>query len=227
MNVLEKELNRLFKGYPDNEETRDLKEEMLGNLEAKITDLTSTGLSYNEALQKSLKTLGNVDHLIDDLSYIYVNKFMLELIQIMLLASLILWIITIPLKVMFARYLLNTVLLFLTIVMAVVYLAFTRKKEQKFTEKVASYPIKSLLNTRKIIWFIWVLFVVVTTLTTLAIEFSSNVWFMRPVSITGPYTFAELIIRYSVPFLTIVFPLLFSKALGLMRKYEVGEKNES
>jgi hypothetical protein len=55
-------------------------------------------------------------------------------------------------------------------------------------------------------------------------EILSNLWFSRPITISGPYQFAVLAVRYCTPLLTVFIPLLVSKCYKLIDKYEV--KNE-
>ena len=72
---------------------------------------------------------------------------------------------------------------------------------------------------------LWALYMFVTTLATTAVFFGSNLWFSRPIHIDGPYQFSLLMIRYALPFISILLPLLARDSFRLIEKYEVGEED--
>lgn len=62
-----------------------MKYEVLSNLEAKLQDLTDSGMEYSKAVNKAIASIDNIDYLIDGNRQVYVNKYKLEYIQIILL----------------------------------------------------------------------------------------------------------------------------------------------
>lgn len=223
MNSIQDHVDILFKGYGKSNEIQELREEIISNLEAKVTDLTSNGMDYNQAVVIAKNSIKSVDHLIEGNKEIYINVFKTELSQIALLYFLIAWIITIPLRFVSVGFLINPSLLIAVVVTGVKFLSFNSNKEQSFLQMTATLNIKSAYRYRKFAWLIWGLFILTSIIGITAIQFGSNLWFSRPISIDGPYQFAVLVVRYFVPFVSIIIPLLFSSAIKLIFKYEVGE----
>lgn len=85
MNMLQKHVNRLFAPYPDTPEIREMKDEIAGNLEAKVADLMKEGMDYNEAVRLAVADIPSVDGLIEEDREIFVNRYRLELGQLALL----------------------------------------------------------------------------------------------------------------------------------------------
>ncbi|MCK8485656.1 permease prefix domain 1-containing protein [Paenibacillus sp. MBLB2552] len=81
MNPLQKHVDRLFAGYPATGRIRELKEEIVGNLEAKASDFMAGGMDYEQAVQAATASLTRIDGLIDQHPLIYVNRYRLELLQ--------------------------------------------------------------------------------------------------------------------------------------------------
>jgi len=61
-------VDSLFKGYEETAALADFKEELLGNLNAKIEDLVKKGMGLEAAFAKASAELGDVSALADDLS---------------------------------------------------------------------------------------------------------------------------------------------------------------
>ena len=60
------------------------------------------------------------------------------------------------------------------------------------------------------------MFFLVVAGTMAALTFGSNIWFGRPLNISGPYQLANIAIRFYLPLLTIAIPITidnFSKIL--------------
>ena len=227
MNSLKDYVDNLFVGYEDSKETMDLKDEILSNLEAKVNDLTSKGMNYNEALKVSEESIKSVDYLIDGNKKIYFNRYKIEFIQVALLYSIIGCIITIPLRIIFMGTMINSFLLVVSVILCIIFLVLNSKKRSTYMDKVTIYNIKSILRYKKLGWIFWWMFILVSTLSKIAVEFGSNIWFSTPITISGPYQFAVLVLRYALPFISIIIPLLLSKSSKLILKYEAGDLSES
>ena len=227
MNTLKSYVDDLFTGYKENKQIRELKDEILSNLEAKVADLISNGMEYNQAVIKATENIDSVDYLIEDVKKVYINRLRIELLQVGLLYSLIAWIITIPLKIVGIGVLLNSNLLVIVAVLGILFFVLNSKQEKRYLHKTSVLDIKSAMRNKKLSWLICGLYITLSTLGTTAIYFGSNIWFSRPIRIDGPYQFAVLGIRYALPFISIMIPLLFSAYLRLLQKYEVGVQNEN
>jgi hypothetical protein len=223
MDELKRYVDRLFSGHKETKEVRELKAEILGNLEARMADHIEEGVPYNEALTRAMRSLDTVDYLLPDQKPVYVNRRKVELLQAGLLYTVIAWILTIPLRIMFVgRFVVNNLLFLAVVILGVIYLILSSRKDETYLNAVAPLNKKRLTQYRKAAWLVWALFIVVMTAFTTAIRFGSDIWFGRAVQIDGPYQFAVIAVTYAVPLITIILPLLFSKACTLAEKHEVG-----
>ncbi|WP_068787150.1 permease prefix domain 1-containing protein [Paenibacillus phocaensis] len=222
MNPLQKHVDRLFAGYPATGRIRELKEEILGNLEAKTADYMAGGMNYEQAVQAATASLTRIDGLIDENPQIYVNRYRLELLQKVLLFTLILWIFTIPLR-MIERTPLSYLFLALVLLLGCLYLILNALWRGRALEVTAPRNIPIARRRSRLVWLLWGLFIVITVLGITALRFSSNIWFGYQVKIGGPYQFAVLGIQYAKPLLTILIPLAFQASATLISKHEAGE----
>lgn len=222
MEDLKRYVDKLFAGHKETKEVGELKAEILGNLEARVADHMEEGRTYEEAVALATRSLDTVDYLIPDQKPVYRNRYRLELLQASLLYTVIAWILTIPLRAMFfGRFLVNNLLFLAVVILGVIFLVLSARKDENYLNAVAPVNKKKLTRYRKAAWLVWALFMVVMTAFTTAIRFGSNIWFGRAVQIDGPYQFAVIAAAYAVPFITIILPLLFSKACTLAEKHEV------
>lgn len=224
MSELKLHVDSLFSKYPMNDQMKDLKEEILGNLESKKADLMAEGLDEYSAIAKAKQSLTSIDYLIDGNRKIYIHSFSLELLQWILISLLISWIITIPLQLDLPGTFTNTLLFIMTVLVGILYLIFSNRKNKADTKFI---NIVSFAKWKKYIWLFWLLFITIVILYSVAINFGSNIWFLRPIHIDGPYQFAILAIRFLLPLLTIQIPLIVNKAFRLLEKYEVSEADEN
>ncbi|MFD1175030.1 permease prefix domain 1-containing protein [Paenibacillus puldeungensis] len=219
MNPLQKHVDRLFAKYTLTPQIREMKDEILGNLEAKVADLTTSGMKYDEAVRQATASLTSVDGLIDDHRNIYISRYRLELVQTALLYSLILWIFTIPTRLI-DQSLLSYQLLAVVLVIAIIYLVLKsiwKKEAWNYTKQ------RNLKNAKQISrwgWLVWGLFILIFLLALAALDFGSNIWFNRQIKIDGPYQFAQIGIKFAKPFLTIFIPLMLQASVRLMQKHE-------
>ena len=215
--------NIYLKATKNNKQILELKDEILSNLEAKVVDLTSSGLEYSQAVSQAINSIENIDFLIDDNKKVYINKYRIELIQIAWLYCLIAWVITIPLNLIGVTLGVNVLLFGAVVILGILFIALYSMKKNIDMNKVSIINLASVLRYRKFGWLIWSLFVAVMTLRYTAIQFGSTIWFSRSLTISGPYQFAVLAIHYALPFISIIIPLLFQASLKLSQKYEVGD----
>lgn len=226
MNKLNNYVDYLFRKYSKTAKITELKLEVLSNLEAKVEDLTANGVNYDDAVEMAKASLLNIDSLIDENTEIYINKYMLEFYQIILLYSLVAWILTTPLRIIGIGGFLNFVLFFSSIIIGIRYVLALQKKKSDDFQLTAYVNIQAAQKTKKLAWILWLAYAVISTLSVTAIEFGSNIWFSRSVNIDGPYQFAVIILKYVLPLFTILIPLAFNAAPTLLSKYQAGDKNE-
>ncbi|AJS60942.1 permease prefix domain 1-containing protein [Paenibacillus sp. IHBB 10380] len=226
MNRLQQHVEHLFSKYKENKQTKELKYEIVSNLEAKVSDLTAGGMAMEQAITIAIDNMDSIDGLIDGNPQIYIHRFQMELVQIALMYTLIAWILTIPLGILDTTKPLSLFLFMFVIVLGLVFLLLNRNKQNHWLNKVSTLPVLSFLRYRRIIWIIWGLFMVASITARTALQFGSNIWFMRPIHIDGPYQFAVTAIPFLFPMISIIVPLLFNSALKLLHKYEVGASYE-
>jgi hypothetical protein len=227
MDSLKNHVDNMFSKYKGNKKIDELKYEVLSNLEAKVDDLTGNGMERSQAINEAKQGMSSIDYLIDENRQVYVNRYKLEYTQIALLYSIIAWILTIPIRIVSRGIIWDLVLFISSIIIGIRYFKLRAKKDNGYFQYKSFINIRLAHKSGKIAWIIWLVYIVVASLYTTAIRFGSNIWFSRPVSITGPYQFAEIAIVYLIPFITIILPLLFNVAPKLILKYEVGEDNEN
>ncbi|GAA0342953.1 hypothetical protein GCM10008967_36770 [Bacillus carboniphilus] len=215
-------VDRLFIQYPETKEIRELKEEVLTNLEAKVSDLMANGLSQEEAEERAIESIVNIDYLIDNNKTVNRNSYLCEVIQVALLYVIIAWIVTMPALILGIGIIVNYTFLFGVFLLGIMYMVL-RKNE---SSQLVTIDVQSFAHLKKVVSIIWVLAMFVITIWTFLLEFGSNLWFGRPISIDGPYQFAVLVIRYLLPFISIIVPLIFHTAFKIIPKHEVGEDDE-
>lgn len=217
MNNVRKHIDKQFANYPKTDETLELKEEVIGNIEAEIEDLQSRGLSFEEAFRKSIGKMAKLDGLIDGVKSVRISKVLMEMMQWTLIYTLIAWIITIPLSIFYVFRSVSWALFWIIIVIGLSYLIFytIRKLLSRDYIQVNLYKIAAV---RKYVWIIWSLYIIATWGIITATLFGSDIWFGRPITIHGPYEFATSSVMYVSPVITIVVPLLMNKLQKIIIK---------
>jgi len=227
MNDLKNHVDAMFRKYKENDKIKELKNEVLSNLEAKVKDLTESGMEYSEATRMAKESISSIDYLIDGNKKVYINKLKLEYLQIVLLYFLVGWIITIPAFFSRAGVILNIGLFISSVILGIKYIKSCKKNQPDFIQDMSFVNIQFAYRIKKITWAIWLLYIIVTTFFTTALRFASNIWFSRPVQVSGPYSFASLILEYFLPFISIIIPLVINAAPKLILRYEVGGDDEN
>lgn len=211
-------VDRLFAGHK-SAESRELKNEVLGNLEARLADYLEQGLVYEEALSKAKGSLDSVDDLLPDRKPVYINRFRLELLQSALLYLLIAWLATIPARILPTGIFVNTALALVLLILGVLFLSGSSRMKGESREAAAPLNSKRLHLFRKAAWLIWILYMALSAVLNTLKYFGSNLWFGRFPHVGGPYQFALIVLNYALPLLTLIIPLLFGKACALAEKH--------
>lgn len=213
-------VDRLFANHRKTKAVLDLRNEVLSNLEAKVTDYMGNGMEYQHAVSLAIKDIEVIDNLIDDNQKIYINQFRYDMAQNALLHILIAWILTIPLRLVPMGMMANNVLILL-IFLSGIFFFLTRS--QKDIPRTAIINTLSLKRLNRGTWIIWGLYAAVITLYTLMIHFGSDLYFGRSIQIDGPYALYVIVLEIVIPLMTVIIPLLLLKADRLIKKYEVSD----
>lgn len=218
---LKQYVDELFRHQRLTPEVKDLKEEILSNMTAKMDDLIAQGIEADIAANKAKESLSTIDYLIDGNQLTDISKYRLECMQTVFLNCIIFWIFSLPL--LFTHFSLFSYLgLLLTISSGMVY--FVQNKQPSGV--VAFLSIAASERRKKTAWIIWGLFFVVCAGIMAALTFGSNIWFGRPLNINGPYQMANVAVRFYMPLLTILIPITFSSFTKLLIKNRKGHENE-
>lgn len=218
---LKQYVDELFRHQRLTPEVKDLKEEILSNMTAKMDDLIAQGMDADIAAKKAKESLSTIDYLIDGNQLTDISKYRLECTQTVFLNCIIFWIFSLPL--LFTHFAVFGYLgLLLTISSGIVYLI--QGKQQMGV--VAFLSLTTSEQRKKIAWIVWGLFFVVCVGTMAALTFGSDIWFGRPLNISGPYQMANIAVRFYMPLLTILIPITFSSFTRLLVKNRKGQENE-
>jgi hypothetical protein len=227
MERLQQHVEHLFHKYKKHgsKQIQELKQEVYSNLEAKFADLMANGMERSEAIRQATQSITSVDHLIDRNRLVYVNRYLLEYVQMALLYLLIAWIVVMPIQILHMGVLLHLVLLVLIALIGLAYLILLtlKRRGSGFWQKTATLDLQAAFTLRKIGWLVWGLFIIISVGFTTALQFGSNIWFGRPIEIAGPYQFAVVAIRYALPFFSILVPMLLVLSPKLITKHEVDD----
>ncbi len=226
MNELRDYVNSLFIGHRKTAQTKDLKEEIYGNLEARKADLISLGTTEAEAIEQAKNSITSIEGLIDGNKEVYIYQFRRELLQWSLIYLISACIIMMPMLMVHIGTPFSTLGFLITIITGIVYIRFSAKGRKSHLNDRTYVNLTHYERIRKLFWAFWAAFVLVYTAAITAMYFGSNIWFSRKVSISGPNELAVIVIIYAVPFFTIIIPLIVNKIPGLIVKYEVHNDEE-
>lgn len=221
MTNLQSYVDGLFRHQPLTPEIQDLKEEIVSNMMAKRDDLMAQGMDAESATQKAKESLPAVDFLIDGNQLTDVGTYRLECMQSVLLNCTLFWIFSLPLLFVGPAFLSYVgVVLVLAAGCAYAWMKYHP------VNGVAVLSVTASERRRKLVWVIWGLFFLVLAGMMAAVTFGSNLWFGRPVSISGPYEMAGIVMRFYLPLLTIFVPLTFGSFSRLLTKHRKGGEDE-
>jgi len=216
MNDLEGYIHRQFSKYKHKKEINEFRDEVLVNLQARIDDEMAQGKSQQGAFNIAVKSLGNVDLLMDGHQEVERNRFRRGAAQLAVLYALIPWIITIPLRFFHPGVLANTGWTLLLFIAGVVYLYFLYQTGSGETTQVIN--VGRLRNVTTVIWVLWTIYVFLSTCFTLGTWFASDIWFHLSIQIIGPYMFASFVVSVVLPFISVFIPLYFVKIQHLLQE---------
>ena len=225
MNSIRGHVDKMFGKYPQTEETAELKEEVIGNLEAEIEDMQMNGISFEEAFRVSIEKVPSLDGLIEGVVFVDNRKVVFDMLQWTLIYTLIAWILTIPLNIIGHFRKVAWLLLLIIIVIGSAYLVlyFTR---DLFLNGRTSVDLFKVARMKKAIWIIWCVFMLIAWGGVTGLTFGSNIWFSSPISINGPYEFANIAVAYLLPLITVIIPLLANRLETTIEKHEESGQNE-
>lgn len=216
-------VDRLFANHRKTKAVIDLRNEVLSNFEAKVTDYMGNGMDYQQAVCLAIEDIEAVGNLMDDNLNIYINRYRFDLVQSTLLYTLIAWILTIPLRLMPMGMMVNN--LFMVLVAASGVLFFLGSRILKIDRDRTA--IINALKVRKMsggAWIIWGICGAVLTSFTLLTRFGSDLWFGRNIRIDGQDALYVILLEIAIPLVTVIIPMLFHKADRVIKKYEVSER---
>lgn len=131
------------------------------------------------------------------------------------------WIFSLPL--LFTHYALTCYIgLLCVIISGCIYIS----RKDKKVNVVAFLSLSASEQRGKIAWIIWGAFFLVAVGTMAALTFGSDIWFGRPLNITGPYQMANIAVRFYLPLLTIIIPITISSFSRILLKCRKGHEDE-
>ncbi|MGG3282037.1 permease prefix domain 1-containing protein [Paenibacillus solani] len=221
-NDLEIFVERLFANQRKTKEVVELKNEVLSNLEARVSDYLENGMEYQSAISLAIHNIDDIETLIDDNQKVYSYRLRYELVQSTLIYSLLAWICTIPFRFVASGIWANMLFLCIVILSGALYLSMSRHLK-RYDKQTGIINAGKLAKWRKWAWSLWGVFIMVMWAYTFIIQFGSDVWFGRELRIQGPYSFYATFVPYAIPLTSILIPLLIRKASKLTTQLEVKE----
>lgn len=218
---LRRQVEGLFSKQKPSDEIHDMKEEIFTNLEARYDDYLSQGISEEAAFDLAIKQIASVDILIDGNKSIYMTRLWTHILQITLIYALGLWIFTIPARVLYEGVALNTSLLLIACAVGFVYVFFLYFKKMAGWDGISVVNTNNLLKWIRRAWILWMGFFIAVVVLITAAKLGSNLWFWKPVRLSGPYQYAVFFYPYLYPLLSIAIPILFTQAVKHVKRYEV------
>lgn len=103
MDELRAYVDTLFARRGDTAENREMKEEIYGNLAARRDDLIAQGMPETEAVRAAKAQLPSLDGVLGTAVRVNAQQWRAARLQSLLLASVILWVLTIPLLLVRGR----------------------------------------------------------------------------------------------------------------------------
>lgn len=221
MDVIKQYVDKLFKNYGNTKQIRELKAEIMSNMEAKRDDLLGKGMDEVSAIKLATSSIRTIDDLVEDKIRVDYLPYQIERTQITLIGLLIAWIFSIP-GVFFRPLWVNSLLLFAAVGgIGMFYLTLLMKAKQSQKRNIRSISMLRLVRVSKWAWVISLIFIGISTAVTTGIFFSSNIWFSRPVIIDGPYQLATVLSHYFAPLFVLIIPIILTKIRFTWKKYEV------
>lgn len=218
MDELRAYVDALFARRGDTPENRDLKEEIYGNLAARRDDLIAQGVSEPEAVRAAKAQLPSLDGVLGTGVRVYAQQWRAGRMQSLLLASVIVWILTIP--TLLVRAGAACLAAFAPVVVFGVLYLRRRRVDPK---ELMTVDTVRLRWERRRVWLIWAVCFVVCVGAASAVLFASNVWFSQPVRIDGPYALGVAAAPYYLALSTAAYPITVGTFPRLLAQCEGSE----
>ncbi|NMO95572.1 permease prefix domain 1-containing protein [Paenibacillus lemnae] len=219
-NDLEHYVDRLFHKQRKTKAVKELKDEILSNLEAKVQDYMQEGMTYDAAVAAATRDVQSVDYLIEGHQQTDWSGFRLDLLQHSLLCMLLAWIITLPARMTFSGFVVNNLLIVLCAAAGIGYVIYVKSGRSRESQTVM-VNTNALKKISRIAWALWGAAMLVTAVFTLLTRFGSNLWFGRPIHLNGPYDLYVLGMELLPTLTAILIPLVLQHAQQRISKYEV------
>ncbi|WP_211222617.1 permease prefix domain 1-containing protein [Paenibacillus daejeonensis] len=218
---MKQHVDNLFRGYRETAQVRDMKEEILGNLEAKTADLIAQGWDEEDAKHHAVASITSIDGLMDEEVKIAMKPFLLDLTQWTLIFLLLAWIIAIPSRAVGAGVLAQLVIMISLICVGCWYVILLLLMRHN-SDGLRLVHRGKLTRIVRVVWGLWIVFLLICWLDVTGMLFASNIWFGRPIEISGPYQFAVIVYQYILPLLSLIVPLSARTALRILPRHERG-----
>ncbi len=220
MDELKEYVRALFRHQPKTLETEELRAEILSNMQAHCLDLMAQGLPEAEAVAQAKAALPSVDGLVEDAQLTQAGAYAADCALTALLYSALFWILSLPLFFTGARFV-PWLGLLLTAAAGIVWLCLRRCRTAD-----AFLSVRKSARRKRMVWLLWTAFAIVSCAVAAAVLFGSNLWFQRPVTVSGPYQAAQLASWFYAPLLTVALPLCVSSCDRRLRKFEKRNDDE-
>lgn len=217
MNEVIKFIDMLFSHQRKNIKTDASKEKLLNQMTGNINDLLLQGKDEVEALKIAKKNVADVEWLNADNQLTDMQEYLAQCSYSTLLNCTLFWIFSLPL--LFVKYApICFVGLVLTLIFGIFYIL--KSKKNKTTNILALVSISKSRQRKKTVWILWGISFSILIITKVAALFGSNLWFGRPIEITGPYSVINIALQIYVPMLTVFIPITVGGFTNILSKYE-------
>ena len=220
MKELERYVNHLFRQQAETAEMRDLKEEILSNMQAQKADLMAQGMSEAEAIRQVKKSLPSLDGMVEDQQMTWIDRYHADCLRALLLTSIVWWILLLPTELLLwreSRIALTAAAMGATFILFVAYLI--QKLQHRDRAEIRS--VSDCRRKVKITWMVWGLFVAVVLLMGVGAYWASDIWFHRPLHlprIDGPWSLAIVLQPFYGLALTDLLPLTVARFPKMLQK---------
>lgn len=223
MSEVSKYIDMLFLYQRKNAKTEELKEKLLNEMIKNINELMMQGLDEIDALKMAKESIMNEDWLTDENQITDIQEYLVQCSYSVLLHCTLFWIFSLPL--LFAKYApICYIGLVLTLLAAIFYVF--ESKRIKNTNILALVSISESKKRKKTVWRLWGIFFSIFVVAKAVALFGSNLWFGRPIEITGLYSVINIVLHFYVPLLSIFIPMAVGSFTNLLLKNERSHENE-
>ncbi|MGE6577051.1 permease prefix domain 1-containing protein [Paenibacillus xylanexedens] len=214
MNRLKVYVDEMFAKEVSSIEINEIKEEVLANLEARVLDYVNEGMDEQKAFQLAIEQLPSVDMFVNENRSIYFTRYLTYSIQSILIFLVILWIITIPLRILSEGRSLNTNLLLVSGGFGLLYILYLILKKATKWDAVCRVNHKRSKQIQLKAWIICGLLFVIVLLAT-NYDLLTNI---------RKYWFTLSMFNLFYPLIFLAVPCIISRLLSNLGRYEVNHE---